>query len=232
MLLAIDVGNSRIKWAGWHEESWGHHGVSATTADLAELATLAQQADHVIGCCVASDAIRTQIENCCGDVTWIDAATPGTIVNHYQPPTSLGADRWCALHGMQQHVGHGVVVLAGTAVTVDQLREDGSFAGGLILPGRQLMHQALAEHTQLNPVASTNEDAAELTPGDTAAAIRSGSLLAIAGAIKLQCQLWQAEEAPLVLAGGTAAALVTLLPTSRLLPELILDGLRLLQPRI
>lgn len=236
MLLAIDVGNSRVKWASWRDANWHDRGAVATdTAELDELVKAADSADAVVACCVAEPSARTRIDDLlgAGTVAWIDAqAQLGEVHNHYQPPQSLGADRWCALLGLREHYQSGTVVLAGTAVTVDQLNADGSFAGGLILPGRNLMHQALANFTQLQPPEPTSTDVADVIPNSTSAAIRTGCLRAVAGAISSQRQLWQAQDEPLVLAGGDAEALIGLLPDSVLIPDLILDGLRLNQPRI
>jgi hypothetical protein len=62
------------------------------------------------------------------------------VTNGYRRPAQLGADRWAALIGAWSILrGPCLVVAAGTATTADVLKGDGTFAGGAILPGLELM---------------------------------------------------------------------------------------------
>jgi type III pantothenate kinase len=71
------------------------------------------------------------------------------VRNGYDHPTRLGVDRWVALIGARHRIlARGaprpiLVVMVGTAVTVDALDTEGNFLGGLILPGFGLMLRAL-----------------------------------------------------------------------------------------
>ena len=134
------------------------------------------------------------------------------MLSQYAPPEQLGADRWAAMLGMMRHLGHRPLILAsfGTATTVDTLFTCGAsehntpaqaiepagphlgpegtpahaiFAGGLILPGPQLMLQALASGTARLPMAQANASA---FPTHTHQAIFSGMLAAQAGAVLRQ----------------------------------------------
>src|SRR5499427_3904546 len=82
-------------------------------------------------------------------VTWVKAKRSecgGT--NGYASPARLGADRWAALVSARSMFRAAcLVVMAGTATTIDPLRGDGTFAGGMILPGLDLMKRSLAEST-------------------------------------------------------------------------------------
>ncbi|MDE3011344.1 MAG: type III pantothenate kinase, partial [Pseudomonadota bacterium] len=60
----------------------------------------------------------------------------------------MGCDRWAALVGARARGSMAtVVVMAGTATTVDALAADGRFLGGYILPGLRLMPKSLYERT-------------------------------------------------------------------------------------
>ena len=113
---------------------------------------------------------------------------PG-LVNGYDHPSRLGADRWVALAGARSRVlaAHqarpALVVMVGTAVTVDALDADGRFLGGLILPGFGVMLRALEMGT-----AGLKVPTGEVVdfPTNTSDALMSGGANAIAGAIERQ----------------------------------------------
>jgi type III pantothenate kinase len=79
----------------------------------------------------------------------VPGARQAGVSNGYEHPSRLGADRWVAMIGARWHVlsrgasRPALVVMVGTAVTVDALDTDGRFLGGLILPGFGLMLKAL-----------------------------------------------------------------------------------------
>ena len=225
-LLAIDAGNTRIKWGLWdqHDNAW--HGVDAANlaGNLDRLAQVATQADRAAGCDVTGVA-KERIHKVLGSLpcVWITAqAQAHDVSNRYQRPEELGADRWCALLALRAMYGRGLVVVAGTAITIDALDDEGAFVGGLILPGRKLMHQALA-HGTLLPEVGAREILGE--PISTTAAIAAGSLFAAAGATSLFAKRWNLEHAPLVLAGGDAKLLAPLLPEGKVHEDLILRGI-------
>ena len=119
-----------------------------------------------------------------------------------------------------------LVVMVGTAVTVDALDTDGRFLGGLILPGFGLMLKALEMGT-----AGLKVPTGEVVefPTNTSDALMSGGAYAIAGAVRRQYRRLQARCGlePLLLMGGGAAvklAPITDLPLETV-DTLIFDGL-------
>ena len=62
------------------------------------------------------------------------------VRNGYDDPTRLGTDRWAAMVAAWQR-GHApcIVACAGTALTVDQLDDNGQFLGGAIVAGYHAM---------------------------------------------------------------------------------------------
>lgn len=251
--LAIDCGNTRLKWALYAAPHPGavllHQGaVFLETIDtLAETDWRDLPAPHsMLGCCVAGEAVRRRIEEQMElwDLVphWVvPAAREAGIVNGYDHPNRLGADRWVALAGARSHVLEAVqrtamparpalVVMVGTAVTVDALDAEGRFLGGLILPGFGLMLRALEMGT-----AGLRVPTGEIVdfPTNTSDALMSGGANAIAGAVERQHRLLSrhAGQAPLLYMTGGAA--VKLAPITDLRFEsgdsLIFEGLLVMQ---
>ena len=123
-----------------------------------------------------------------------------------------------------------LVVMVGTAVTVDALDASGRFLGGLILPGFGLMLRALEMGTA-GLKAPTGE--AVDFPTNTSDALMSGGGDAIAGAVERMHRKLQARTgvAPVLIMTGGAA--VKLAPITELRFEtvdtLIFEGLLQLQ---
>ena len=151
-VLCIDSGNSRLKWALRDGGRWLAQGT--------RLDTVGSRPTRVLACNVAGDAPRQSIESFAAShglpVEWLQSvAAQGGVTNGYEHPEQLGADRWAALIGARAlHPGDCVVVMSGTATTIDVLAADGRFRGGLIMPGLRLMREALAGGTANLPVAA------------------------------------------------------------------------------
>ena len=232
MIIAIDAGNSRIKW-GVHDGSrWLHTGAQATAAvdSLGEVAAQWPANARVVVCNVAGPAVAERISRLLGvrhaDVSFLHATAEACGVrSSYETPGHLGADRWAALIGARGVVdGACLVVCAGTATTVDRLDAAGLFSGGLILPGFDLMRAALAHNTAQLPLA---EGIFCRQPRNTLDAIFSGCLQAQLGAIERTFQEIAGERgARCLLTGGAARRLAADLKIPcELMDNLILDGL-------
>ncbi len=230
MILAIDCGNSRLKW-GLHGNGRWHRSGAVPVAELAGLAKSWKRiaaADKVIVANVAGRSARKWIETFFGGrsliPTWVEAKRRQCgVTNGYGKPAQLGADRWAALIGAWSILrGPCLVVTAGTATTADVLRGDGTFAGGAIFPGLELMKRSLARHTAELPLAKGRFS---IPPRNTADAIETGCLLAQAGAIE---RMFAAMEpgAACLLAGGAAGRIARHLGIpARLVDNLVLEGL-------
>lgn len=232
-MLAIDAGNTRIKW-GLHDGArWRARGSVATVRAGELKSALARIAPpHAIVIAnVAGTALRGKLLRALpagARPHWIKSARQQCGVrSSYANPAQLGCDRWAAAIGAYRLFGAAAVVVnAGTALTVDALTADGVFAGGVIVPGAELMRRALAENT----------DALKLRPGKfrffpdaTGDAIMSGAINASCGAIERMARfLEEAGQAqPLcVLSGGGAALLAPHLNLEvKVVDNLVLEGL-------
>jgi type III pantothenate kinase len=233
MIVAIDAGNSRIKWATHDSGRWLDSGVLAT-ADIAWLAEAAEEwpaGGQVVVCNVAGPEVAAGISSVLAArqarVAFLrpTAAACG-VHNSYDRPAQLGADRWAALIGARaQSASACLVVCAGTATTVDMLDHSGVFCGGLILPGFDLMRAALANNTAQLPFAEAG--VFRVSPRNTNDAIVSGCLHAQLGAVERMFAGIAGEAgAQCLLTGGGAARMAAHLRIPfTLVDNLILRGL-------
>lgn len=245
MILAIDAGNSRVKW-GWLEPDGdgpesGWRWSSVASVSLIEFAATS---DHVNPFSVThEDPESIVISNVAGDgahqllVNWtsvFDAkplwlrgeAQRCGVKSRYDRPEQLGPDRWAALVAARGlHNGACLVVNAGTATTVDMLAADGTFLGGAILPGVELMRFVLHEHTGRLPI---QEGQFRDAPRNTIDAIETGCRHAQAGAIERMYRAFREIEAsPLCIVSGGAGRILTdqISAPRRYVENLVLDGL-------
>ena len=234
MILAIDAGNSRVKW-GWHD---GRDWSSLATVSLIEFAA----ANHDINPFAATheNPERIVISNVAGDgahqllVNWtsIFEAKPFWltgeearcgVTSRYERPRQLGSDRWAALVAARAlHPGPCLVVNAGTATTADLLSAEGDFLGGLILPGVDLMRFVLHEHTGRLPL---QEGRFVRMPRNTVDAIESGCRHAQAGAVERMYRI-AGDGAECLVSGGAGPSLMEQLGIPcRYVENLVLEGL-------
>ncbi len=234
MLLLIDAGNTRIKWALAHANAKPGQWVDSGAATHAELEQLPSRwmvhaaVTRAIVANVAGAVIRTRLAGLLFNVkvSWF-ASLPelGGMKNSYRNPYQLGCDRFAAAFGARALVpGQRLVVATcGTATTIDAIDDDGNFAGGMILPGLGLMASSLARNTAALP---------QVVPGalpplfadNTDDAIVSGCLSAQAGAITRACERYQG--ALCILSGGAASLIAPALSTNyRIVDNIVLTGL-------
>ena len=230
MILCVDSGNSRIKWGLHADGAWRENGV-IDHADVAQLAALPQRLPMpacVMLANVAGEAAGMEIRQALAP--WLpvlreveSTAAAGGVTNLYENPARLGVDRWCALIGARAITNAPcVVVMAGTATTVDTLDGDGRFLGGLILPGLDLMRRSLARDTAALPLAAGKYS---VHPRCTDDAITSGCIEAQAGAIERACARL-GNSALCLLSGGAAGTIGEHLAVPhRPVANLVLEGL-------
>ena len=202
--LALDVGNTRLKWA-LYERPHPDAALLAHGAEFLEnIDRLAEgpwadlpEPEHMLGCVVAGDAIKRRVQEQMEiwDIhpKWVvPSVQEAGLINGYDHPSRLGADRWVAMIGARQRMlAQGgparplVVVMVGTAVTVEAIDANGKFLGGLILPGHGIMLRALESGT-----AGLRVPTGEVCefPTNTSDALTSGGTYAIAGAVERMVQ--------------------------------------------
>ncbi len=246
MILLVDVGNSRIKWAVPQEGRLGdavqlRHTEPDWPSRLAEAWAPLPGVERIVVSCVSGEAVRSTLAQLAGQrwgltPEWVVAAHSGWGVrNAYAEPERLGPDRWSALVAARSVIdGPVCVVDCGTAVTLDVLHGDGRHLGGWILPGLSMMRRALSEQTDGLSLVEARDELAHGLGSDTAACILQGTRAAVVGAVERG--LREAEAAigirpACLLTGGDAEALLgplnalTMPAAPVLVPQLVLQGL-------
>ena len=249
--LAIDIGNTRLKWAQYASPQSGAVLLAQGAVFLETIDTLAESEWKVLappasmlGCVVAGEGVKRRVEEQLDqldqwDITprWVvSTAQACGVTNGYDHTNRLGVDRWVALIGARQRVlalgrpRPALVVMVGTAVTVDALDATGRFVGGLILPGFGLMLRALEMGTA--GLKAPTGDVVDF-PTNTSDALMSGGADAIAGAVERMHRKLRArtgEEPVLLMTGGAAVKLAPITDLAfETVDTLIFEGLLQLQ---
>jgi type III pantothenate kinase len=234
MILAVDAGNTRIKW-GTHATGAWHASGACATSDAHALAVhwdALAQPRRIIVSNVAGDTVRAAIAAASSRFGRepqfiVSQAAQCGVRSSYEQPAQLGCDRWAALLGARHlFPGASLVVNAGTALTVDALTDDGLFLGGIIVPGLDLMRRALDAYT-----AALRWQPGEVRffPSNTGDAIMSGAVHALAGAIeRMATFMRESGQDPLrvLLSGGAAERLRALIALETVaVDNLVLEGL-------
>jgi type III pantothenate kinase len=244
-LLAIDIGNTRLKWALYDAPHPGASVLAQGAEFLEQIDSLSEGAwsrvaapGRVLGCSVAADAVRRRVESQLEELwdvpaQWVHAsAAEAGLSNGYDHPARLGADRWVAMIGARQRMLAAgparpmVVVMVGTAVTVEAVDAQGRFLGGFILPGHGIMLRALESGTAGLHVPTGDVRA---FPTNTSDALTSGGTYAIAGAIERMVQHVRAHcaaEPACFMTGGAGWKMAPHMSVGfELVESLIFDGL-------
>ena len=247
MLLVIDCGNTRTKWALVNHAGELQRAEACNNADLSvsTLAQTAQKASKVMVANVAGETVAqtvTQLVVPIKPYFVVAKQQACDVINQYEQAERLGADRWVSLIAAWQIFRQtSLVVNAGTAITIDCLVKSeqetkGMFLGGTIMSGLRLMQKELAQNTaQLNVGEGSYSD----FPVNTQDAIQTGCLNAAVGAIIVQWQKLQKNTDSLpviIISGGDANPIFNALTGHLKLAEkqvmmaenLVLQGLAIL----
>ena len=201
--LAVDIGNTRLKWALYDRPAPQAVMLAHGAEFLENIDKLADGPwkalpvpQRMLGCVVAGDALKRRVEEQMEiwpqlEASWVvPSAQQAGVTNGYDLPTRLGADRWVAIIGAYRRMLHHcqgrplrpvLLVMVGTAVTIEAIDPAGLFLGGMILPGHGIMLRALESGTAGLHVPTGNVTE---FPTNTSDALTSGGTFAIAGAVQ------------------------------------------------
>ena len=242
MILLVDIGNTRVKWAtliegqlspqraaehaGWSADDWRRELFDGLPVERVLAATVAGSDSRLALEAATRLAGTTRV-----DFVTSTAAMAG-VRNAYPEPGLLGVDRWVAVIGAY-HLAHGAccVVDVGTAATLDTVDASGQHLGGFIVPGPQMMVRSLhtgtsnlAAHTAASPAGR-----AQLFADNTRDAIERGCRVALAALIDrtyAELARWTQSAPRLYCTGGAVhEVLPYVLATYERVPDLVLRGL-------
>ncbi|AAV82834.1 MULTISPECIES: type III pantothenate kinase [Idiomarina] len=255
-MLLIDAGNTRSKFAWWDadtdkieilgaipHQSWLND-LSQPLKDLLLEVVSSRQLEReqqAIGCSVAAvqvmDTLNSSLAELGIKVFWqkTRAQQAGVTNGYTKEPERLGSDRWMALLGCHEQVKQNALIVdAGTALTIDWLMADGRHLGGWIVPGRQLMLNALGQGTaNLKGITVNDIERDGLAAGlDTFDGITQGAEAALTGAIAQAIQLsgryFSDQPFDVVVTGGDGEHLMRTLSVEFCrYDDLLFKGLRL-----
>ena len=249
MLLAVDIGNTNLKFAVF---DGGHMvvsdrlstGASNSPSDTADYmcAALARQSIREsdidgVSLCSVVPPLTTMMERAAADIFKVSVldvknVTDRGITVDVDKPDGVGTDRIvnaAAAYGL--YGGPTIVVDFGTATTFDVVTKDGVFIGGVIAPGISLASEALTERAaQLPPIDPVFPD--KVIGRDTDQAMRSGLMYGYLGLMEGVIQRIRAEigtEARVIATGGLVETIAEQTNViDELEPDLTLQGLRLI----
>lgn len=240
MLLAVDIGNSAIKFGLFKGEALNSKfsipTKRDTTVDELNLAVgdrLRSPVDAAIVCSVVPEIeapirgfLRGAVNN---EPIFVDNSFDFGLKINYEPLESLGTDRLVAAFAAVEKYGAPCIVCSlGTATTIDVVNADREFLGGVIAPGMEAMAEALYLKASRLPKVEIREPES-LIGNSTVESIRSGVHYGYAAMVDgLIAKLKSGTAAARVVATGGNAAGVTFRAITEVIvdPNLILDGLR------
>jgi type III pantothenate kinase len=250
MLLAIDVGNTHITVGLFQgktlKQTWRLNTFRHYTSDelgvhfLSLLATKNLDAAKLTGVCIASvvpsldEPLRAMSRTYLRQTPLIvGPQTPLGIKNLYKNPEEVGADRLVnavAVHALYRKAT--IVVDFGTATTLDCVTAKGEYLGGAICPGLELAGEWLATHTAKLPRVAFQSAPTKAIGKTTKESLQSGLFWGYISLVEGLLHRLTSEMGgrPLVVVTGGLSPLIGphLKTTSRIAPDLTLEGLRLI----
>jgi len=162
---------------------------------------------------------------------WTAVTTGSTILPVAASYPGMGVDRWLAIQPVWSALrAPFCLVDCGTATTLDLVDGQGIHRGGWIMPGIEAAREGLLARAPGLRRARPVRSALPLPARDTAQGIEDGLLLQQAGGIAQAYRIAVEAsdlggEPALVMTGGAAGPLQSLLEGARVEPDLVLRGL-------
>ena len=242
MILLVDIGNTRIKWARLEARrmsaqradtyaEWTHEQLRRRLLEPLDRPTRVL-VSNVGGERIAS-LLASETEALWSTVPMFVRSTAEAVGvrNGYREPSLLGVDRWLAVIGAYHLERRAVcVVSVGTAMTVDAVDASGQHLGGMIVPGPDLMMNALYRNTSdIAAHAQQGGGGSDFFADNTQAAVFQGVSCSLAATVEravseLQAR-WGVAPALLITGGATARVSGGVRVPFRLVPDLVLRGL-------
>jgi type III pantothenate kinase len=255
-LIAVDIGNSRIKLGLFTASGEQPRSAAPTPANVFSVPAISWDEKALVNWLSDVPAgtpwwIASVNRPAAARLTeWIGnkwpvrnlADTDLPITAAVTRPDHVGIDRLAgavAANRLRDPARPGIIVHVGSAITVNLVTADGIFRGGAILPGLGTSARALHDFTDMLPHAPLEETLT--TPPaigtSTLSAIHSGLYWGAVGAIRELVARTSAtlgdsaNKAEVFLTGGAARAVADQLdPTAVYVEHLVLSGIALAKP--
>jgi len=237
MLIAIDIGNSRIKAGKFENEKlteifYFGDMTDALTFLKTALEPMAHQPLAETNDIAISSVVPGKTKIISDEVYKIAGKSPFIIQNSgiktnltisYKTPATLGIDRLCSAEGAfflfknsgkYKSYNTTTFILSidfGTATTINVIEYPGKFIGGLIAPGLELMFESLKKNTAQLPEVNIS-DYKSIIGNDTNTSIASGVVASVVGMIEKTINYLKkkksAKDMFVCLTGGNAKKII------------------------
>lgn len=242
MILTIDIGNSRIKWALWQNGNMQTPAAIDYCRDtLSALLDANWQSmvppTMVMLACVAGTEVEQAVQHWLQQRWQLQARVLRSsqqfadLKHGYAQTQDHGVDRWAAMIAARVLYQTPVCVIScGTATTVDIIAASGQHLGGQIMPGGELMISAVQARA---PGLAQHAIPESLPAGHFAnasgAALKLGVMHMLAAGLDRACDEARAllgADMKILISGGGATAIMPLMKNSTIQqPHLVLQGL-------
>lgn len=179
MILAIDVGNTRIKAAVFEGDMLVENFVfvkNELQKKIENILKKYKKTAHLVVSSVGNVEKQSflEFENDL-KVHFTSHEDPFPFINCYSTPKTLGIDRMVLAAGatLQFPNQNRLVIDAGTCVTFDFIDQNNNYLGGAITPGLRLRYESLHNYTAKLPLL-TLENPKDLIGDSTPDSIHSG----------------------------------------------------------
>ena len=163
----FESGNSRLHFSWWDSGrvidtvSMPYPETTDALEDIIGNLFSSKTPDRIAACSVSSrwrEILFQAIERKAPGKLVVARTVYDTGINVvYDKPETIGVDRVLAAHAAYRFFGDtGVVIDAGTAVTIDAVAADGTILGGFIFPGPDILSRSLSEKTDLPGVSASD----------------------------------------------------------------------------
>jgi len=241
VILLIDIGNTRIKWATLDHDLSPPRAATYTSwnrADAdAELFGTLTRPERILIANVGGDTIGQAVAEA-SQARWglkpefLHASKhAGGVRSGYKTPSQLGVDRWLALIAAHHELRRAACIASvGTAMTIDGVDASGLHVGGVIVPGPDLAKQSLLTNTSDLAFRSRTGAANDSVFADnTLGAIEQGVVNMSAALIErflADMQIQIGQPVSLLLTGGASERVATALRVPfQAVSDLVLRGL-------
>jgi type III pantothenate kinase len=247
MLLAIDIGNSSVKFGVFDGEDMVSRFAVATGDVRAanEIADLpAELADKRFEAVIVS-SVAPELNPVLGEFAREHFGVEPVFVDHtfdlgitikYDPPSATGIDRLVAASAAAAKYGAPCIVCDfGTAATIDAVNAAGEYLGGTIAPGINTLSRALFQNTSKLPEIPVRKPDKAIG-SSTAGSIESGVFYGYIGLVEgilTRVKNEMPEDARVVATGGSVdliageSSMIDVVDK-----DLVLEGLRLIYSKI
>ena len=243
MILTIDIGNSRIKWAQWQlgvivKRDAIFYGAEDYSSVVDDFFSTVEKPSRIFVVCVAANELTKHLDEWVKQHWQLPAEYLRTakqyknVIHAYSDPAQHGADRWAGVVAANQSCPENslCVIGAGTATTFDFVDKNARHLGGYILPSYATMRASLlADTANVSAEFKPYLDAAVI-PDNTSDAVNQGCHKLLQAGIREICQLAKNEmsgQVQIIITGGYAETILAYpdMPVMLHKPDLVMQGL-------